>query len=209
MPLLVVTSARCLRIKATIREGNAINLRLSVPVGHNKSWLRKRFPREGSSDGSRHWTSGSWRQLRWTYLQTWHWGPTRFGFFGRVIEGGRADYYHTDSYYMRTRALHWVPMPMGFGWAWVGMAAILLFMGGHSSCMCGHGCNLKGKYRALMRTTSHTRLRARDMFTSSTLIGGKAELVQVCFTICLRDYRSMWMQDGCKVYMDFYIALNE
>ena len=30
----------------------------------------------------------------------------------------------------------------------------------------------------------------------------KAEPVQVCFTLCLRDQRSMWMQDGCKVYMD-------
>ena len=27
-------------------------------------------------------------------------------------------------------------------WAWLGMAAIILFMG-------GHGCNLKGKCRAL------------------------------------------------------------
>jgi hypothetical protein len=36
----------------------------------------------------------------------------------------------------------------------------------------------------------------------------KAELVQVCFTLCLRDQRSMWMQDGCKVYMDSYKASN-
>jgi hypothetical protein len=32
----------------------------------------------------------------------------------------------------------------------------------------------------------------------------KAEPVQVCFTLRLRDQHSMWMQDGCKVYM----ALN-
>ena len=32
----------------------------------------------------------------------------------------------------------------------------------------------------------------------------KAEPVQVCFTLCLRDQRSMWMQDGCKVYMESY-----
>ena len=29
----------------------------------------------------------------------------------------------------------------------------------------------------------------------------KEERVQVCFTLHLRDQRSMWMQDGCKVCM--------
>ena len=29
----------------------------------------------------------------------------------------------------------------------------------------------------------------------------KVEPVQVRFTLCLRDQRRMWMQDGCKVYM--------
>ena len=58
-----------------------------------------------------------------------------------------------------------------------------------------------------LRTTSHTRLRARDHHTSSSLIGGKMEPVQVHFTLRLRDQRSMWMlQDGCKVYMDSYMA---
>ena len=36
----------------------------------------------------------------------------------------------------------------------------------------------------------------------------KAELVQVRFTLRLRDQRSMRMQDGCKVYMDSYMASN-
>ena len=36
----------------------------------------------------------------------------------------------------------------------------------------------------------------------------KAEPVQVCFTLGLRDQRSMWKQDGCRVYMDSYIASN-
>ena len=35
-----------------------------------------------------------------------------------------------------------------------------------------------------------------------------AEPVQVCFTLPLRDQRSMWMQDGCKVHMDSYMTLN-
>ena len=42
-----------------------------------------------------------------------------------------------------------------------------------------------------VKATSHTRLRSRDHYTSSTLIGGKAELVQVHFTLRLRDHRSM------------------
>jgi hypothetical protein len=37
----------------------------------------------------------------------------------------------------------------------------------------------------------------------------KAEPVQVHFTLPLRDQRSMWMQDGCKVYMDSYMASNK
>ena len=38
------------------------------------------------------------------------------------------------------------------------------------------------------------------------LLVEKAELVQVCFTLRLRDQRSTWMQDGCKLCMDFYKA---
>ena len=37
----------------------------------------------------------------------------------------------------------------------------------------------------------------------------KAELVQVCFTLRLTYQHSVWMQDGCKVYMDSYMAFNE
>ena len=37
----------------------------------------------------------------------------------------------------------------------------------------------------------------------------KVELVQVGFTLRLRDQQSMWMQDGCDVYMDSYMAPNE
>ena len=37
---------------------------------------------------------------------------------------------------------------------------------------------------------------------------GKAEPIQVRFTLHSRDQRSMWMQDGCKVYMDSYMASN-
>ena len=36
----------------------------------------------------------------------------------------------------------------------------------------------------------------------------KVELAQVRFTLRLRDERSMWMQDGCNVYMDSDMAMN-
>ena len=35
-----------------------------------------------------------------------------------------------------------------------------------------------------------------------------AEPFQVHFTLCLTDQHGMWMQDGCKVYMDSYMASN-
>ena len=73
------------------------------------------------------------------------------------------------------------------------MNSILLY---HSWCW-GH-----------LRATSHTRLRAHDHYTSGTLIGGKGGPVQIHFALRLRDQRSMWMQDGCKVYMDSYMASN-
>ena len=37
---------------------------------------------------------------------------------------------------------------------------------------------------------------------------GKAEPLQVRFPLRLRDQRSMGMHDGCKVYMDSYMASN-
>ena len=36
----------------------------------------------------------------------------------------------------------------------------------------------------------------------------KVEPVQVHFTLYLRDQHSIWMQDGCKVYMDSYMVSN-
>ena len=36
----------------------------------------------------------------------------------------------------------------------------------------------------------------------------KADTFQVRFTLYLRDQRSMWMQYGCKVHMDYYMASN-
>ena len=61
----------------------------------------------------------------------------------------------------------------------------------------------------VLRAAPHTRPRARDHYTSSTLIGGKGGAgPSSSFTLRLRDQRSMWMQDGCKVDMDSYMASN-
>jgi hypothetical protein len=59
-----------------------------------------------------------------------------------------------------------------------------------------------------LRASSYMRLRARDHYTSSTLISGNGGAGQIRFTLHLRDQLSMWMQDGCKVYMDSYMASN-
>jgi hypothetical protein len=53
--------------------------------------------------------------------------------------------------------------------------------------------------------TSHMRLRAHDHYTSNTPIGEKAELVQVRFTPRLRDQGTMWIQDGCEIYIDSHM----
>ena len=55
---------------------------------------------------------------------------------------------------------------------------------------------------------SHTRLRARDHTFQALSLVEKVEPVQVSLTLCLRNQRSMRMQDGCKVYMDSYMASN-
>jgi hypothetical protein len=57
----------------------------------------------------------------------------------------------------------------------------------------------------ILRATSHTRLRARDHYTSSTPLVEKAEPVQVHFTLRSSDQRSMWIQDACKVYMHGFL----
>jgi hypothetical protein len=67
-------------------------------------------------------------------------------------------------------------------------------------------CRSSGKALSLhLRATSHTRLRARDHITSSTLIGGKGG----AGPSSLPDYA--WGTNGvyrCKVYVDSYLASN-
>ena len=62
-----------------------------------------------------------------------------------------------------------------------------------------------------LRATSHTHMRDWEPVTSTLQalsLVEKAEPVQPCFTLRLRDQRSTWMQDGCQVYMDSYMASN-
>ena len=63
---------------------------------------------------------------------------------------------------------------------------------------------------AWFRATSHTRLGARDHYISSTLIGGKGGVGSSSLHTTLggpTEY-CIWMQDGCEVYMDSYVASN-
>ena len=55
----------------------------------------------------------------------------------------------------------------------------------------------------------HTRDWEPVTITLQTLsLVGKAKFYQVCFMICWRDQRSEWMQDGCNIYIDSYMASN-
>jgi hypothetical protein len=49
-------------------------------------------------------------------------------------------------------------------------------------------------------------LRARDHDTLSTLIGGKGWAGPSSLHTTLEGPMDMWMQDGCKVYMDSYMT---
>jgi hypothetical protein len=65
----------------------------------------------------------------------------------------------------------------------------------------------------LTRNESEGPLHTRDWETVTITLQalslvGKVEPVQVHFTLCSRDQRSMWMQHEHKVYMDSYMASN-
>ena len=64
----------------------------------------------------------------------------------------------------------------------------------------------KGNLVAHIKASSNTTLRARDLCISPLSLVEKAEPIQVHFTLRLKDQWSMWMQDGCNVYMDSYMA---
>jgi hypothetical protein len=73
----------------------------------------------------------------------------------------------------------------------------------HIDCEVGE----VGKFNPL-RATSQTILRPVTIRLEALSLVGKSEPVQVHFTLCWRDQRSTWMQDGCKVHMYSYMASN-
>ena len=65
--------------------------------------------------------------------------------------------------------------------------------------------------REVYLNLGHQSLVIKYLFFSlhfTKRLNKKAEPVQVHFTLRLRDQRSRWMQGGCKVYMDSYMATN-
>ena len=63
--------------------------------------------------------------------------------------------------------------------------------------------------RIILRATSHMRLRAPLPIHFKHSHWWKRRSRSRFTSLCWRDQHSMWMQDGCKVYMDFYMASNE
>ena len=60
-----------------------------------------------------------------------------------------------------------------------------------------------------LRDTSHTRLRARDQYTSSTLIGGKDGAGPSSLLHTMLEGPTEYVNArGCQVYMDSYMASN-
>ena len=64
------------------------------------------------------------------------------------------------------------------------------------------------KLSSIIRAISHTRLRAHGYYTWSTLIGGKGKAGSSLLHTTLEGPTEYVNAIECKVYMDFYIALN-
>ena len=89
-----------------------------------------------------------------------------------------------------------VPSPSRVKWTWI----VSVFSTNKETLECnGH---------RPLRATSHTRPRACYKCTPSILIGGKGGGSPNSLTLCLRDQWSMWMQYGCKAYVDSYTTSN-
>jgi hypothetical protein len=60
----------------------------------------------------------------------------------------------------------------------------------------------------MLRATLHTRLGARDQHTPSTLTGRKGDEAGPSFASSHYTWGTNGVQDGCKLYMDSYMASN-
>ena len=94
---------------------------------------------------------------------------------------------------------------------------IFTSMSGHLPWICICVADVKVQMRmqiqmqgewAFLRATSHMKLNAVTNTLQAFSLVEKVGPVQVHFMLRLRDQRSMWMQDGCEVYMDSYMASN-
>jgi hypothetical protein len=75
--------------------------------------------------------------------------------------------------------------------------------------MCDHALSHANMNVVTIRATSHTRLRAHDHYTSSSLIGGEGRAGPSLLRTTLEGPTEyVKMQDGCKVYMDSYMSSN-
>ena len=103
-------------------------------------------------------------------------------------------------------------------WLWVVTMWDLLF-GARGKWLCPQICQGKKKKKTLKKCGQNFLhiLRLGPLHTwdwepmTITLqplsLVEKEELIQICFTLCSRDQRTLWMQGGCNVHMDSYMAL--
>jgi hypothetical protein len=75
---------------------------------------------------------------------------------------------------------------------------------GHPNYLLCHDTRLVGEVRA----TSHMSPRARDRYTSSTLIGGKVGAGPSSLHTTLGGPIEFANASGCKIYMDLYMSSN-
>ena len=87
------------------------------------------------------------------------------------------------------------------------MTRIILAMSGHDTLRPSSLGPSQILYM-ILRATSHTRWGPVTIALQALSLVERSELVHVHFTLWLRDQQSKWMQDGCKIYMDSYMASN-
>jgi hypothetical protein len=85
---------------------------------------------------------------------------------------------------------------------------IILAMSGHDTLRPSSLDPSQSVY-VILRATSHTQAKGMwPLHFKHSHLWKKSELVHVHCPLWLRNQQSKWMQDGCKVYMDSYMASN-
>ena len=84
-----------------------------------------------------------------------------------------------------------------------------IFMEERSSCSSSGSTEVQlGPWTCTLKATSHMRLRARDHYTSSTLIGGNGGVSPSTLHTTLEGPTEYVNARWCKVYMDSYLTSN-